>query len=254
MQEQNILIEIVKYLDNHQGLLTVLGWGIIVWAGLHANKVQLRNSARLEIYKELYQLKLDIDKISIELSLLLWSHALPFMYMEWAEKGSSSVNGKSPAEIWIEHNKQIIEANHKFSEAYSKFWNANTAWNSIMPELKTSRNILFNELSKISSEISQYVNYHREQMMKHNWKEWDRSAIEKEADKVYEKFLKISNGFLNDYMDDVHDELIHPIFNVKRTRREEFNYKKPIEAETLTKDGIKMIRYEATEIAKLRKQ
>src|SRR3989344_821135 len=230
MPEQNILIEIVSYLDSHQGLLAVLGWLIIVYAGLHANKVQLRNSARLEIYKELYQLKLNIDKISTNLSLLLWSHGLPFMYMEWAEKGSHSVNGKSPGEIWIEHNKKIIEANHKVSEAYLKFWNANTAWNSIMPKLKTSRNILFNELMKISSEISEYANYQREQMMKHDWKEWNRSAIKKEADKVYEKFLKVSVSFLNDYMDDIHDELIYPIFNVKRTRREEFNYKEPVEA------------------------
>lgn len=244
--------EIITYLDSHQGLLTIFGWIIIFWLGLQANKLQQRNAARLEIYKELYQLKLNVDKISTELSLLIWRHALPFMYMEWAEKGSQSVEGKTPGEIWIEHNKKMIDANYRFSEAYLKFWNANTAWNSIMPKLKTSRSILFNELSKISSEISDYINYHREQIMISDWRKWDRKDIEEKADKISEKFLKVSVGFLNDYMDDIHDELIHPIFGVKRTRREEFNYKETIEAETLTKDGIKTIKYEPTEIAKLR--
>jgi hypothetical protein len=229
-----------------KGILTVIGWILVFMLGLKASKIQQRNAARLEIYKELYQLKLKIDKDSVSLGLLLWEFAPPFMYMDWAEKGSPTAEGKKPYELWMEYNKQIISANSEFSENYQKFYSQVNMWITVMPELRDAKNILFKEFSSLSDAIWEHVNYLREVLTNESdWKKWNQEEIKTKAKEIREKYDQVAVVYLNDFMDCVHDELIAPIFNQKKIVREDFNYKKPIVSKTLTKEGIKEIKYEA---------
>src|SRR3989339_718365 len=248
--------EFFHTLDSHNGLVTVLGWWTVFLLGIWAAKIQQRNSARLEIFKDLNKLKSEIDKSSIDLGVLLSKFSLPFLTMEWAEKGSIGLGeGKRPGELWLENNRKILDALSLFEEKNQNFLNAANTWISIMPRLKTSRNILAAEFSGLSRTLWAYVQFHMSQTTnEYDWKKWDRKQIEAETERVRAEFNKVAIGFLNDFMDLLHDELIRPIFAINKVRREDFNYVQPMEAETLTEKGIKVIKYQTTEIAMLFKQ
>ena len=240
-------------LDSHDGLLTVLGWFTVFFFGVRATKIQQRNSVRLEIYRELHTLKSRVDRSSIELGVLLSKYSLPFLAMEWAEKSSVGLGeGKTPGQLWLENNKKIIDAISHFEENNQAFLNATSIWISIMPNLKTARNILAAEFGGLSKVLWTYNQFHRNQSLnEYDWKKWDKINIENETEKVRDKFDRVAAGFLNDFTDLLHDELMCPIFSTKKVPREEFNYVRPTEAETLTKKGIKVIRYPITEVATL---
>lgn len=240
-------------LDSHNGLVTILGWLTVFLLGLRGVKIQQQNSAKLEIYKELYKLKSAVDQSTIELGVLLSKHSLPFLAMEWAEKGNIGLGeGKRPGQLWLENNRKIIDAISRFDDNNQNFLNASNSWISIMPDLKTARNILAAEFSDLSQALWAYTQFNMSLLNnEYDWKKWDRVAIETEAEKIRTKFDKIACGFLNDFIDLLHDELIQPIFSIKKVRREDFNYTQSTEAETLTKKGIKIIKHPATEVAKL---
>ena len=244
-------ISLLETLDKYSGALVALGWFVVFFLGILATKLHQRNVARLEIYRELQGLKSAADKSSIDLGVLLSKFSLPFLAMEWSEKSSIGIGeGKTPGQHWLEYNKKIIDAVSKFDEVSQVFLNAANIWIAIMPSLKTARNTLAAEISGLSSELWAYVQYHQSQPGKeYDWKKWNRAEIEGETDKIQKKFDRVACGFLNDFADELFDELMRPIFNIKKIRREDFNYTQPIEAETLTKKGIKMIKYKPTEVA-----
>lgn len=244
--------EILQFLENHQGILTVVGWVAVFLVAIQVSKIQLRNNARLEIYKELHELKTNVDDSSVKLGLLLSKYSLPFREMEWAERGIQLNDGKTATDIWFEQNRALIDANTAFFQSYQRFLQSTTKWISLTPSLRSSRNILAAELDGLSRDIWAYIQFHMSQPTnEHNWRMWDRNKIEDEVEKIQTQFNKVASGFLNDYMDLIHDELVRPIFNVKNIPREDFNYVTPVEAETLTREGIKVIQYKPMEGARL---
>lgn len=244
-------VDIFKFLEGHQVFLTIVGWLAVFFLSLYAGNKQLRNNARLEIYKEFQELKQKIDDPGIELSLFLSKFTLPFNDMEWAEKDIPKGSFKRGQDVWLERSRSMIDAHSKYFESHQRFINATQKWNLIMPKLKKARNILYAEFSELNREIWEYINFYMSQIYKESdWRKWDRNNIEQETEKIAKHFYRVI-GFLNDYLDMVTDELVRPIFNVKSVRREDFNYVKPIEAETLTENGIKFIKYEAREGARL---
>ncbi len=251
------ILALIKYLENYQGFLIVLGWGVIFYLTVRAGKIQQRNAARLEVYKEIYQLKIKLDKASIDMGLLLNENLLPFLKMDWLERGVVNTKGKNPNDLWLEHNQKIGRAVSLFTERYLNLQNSVNMWISIMPDLKKPKDILFSELDGlIFSTLWKYVDFHRNQLIEndYDWKRMDRENIKEETKKTREKFDKIAVGFVNDYIDLVHNKLIYPIFDKKKILREDFNYIESIEAETLTKEGIKKIKYKPTDAALLRRE
>ncbi len=239
-------------LDGHNSLaVTVSGWLGLFLLGLYATKIQQRNAARMEIYKELHKLKSAIDVSSVELGILLSKFSLPFLAMEWAEKSSVGLGeGKTPGQLWLENNRKIIDAVSRFDQNHQAFLNAANTWISIMPTLKTARNTLAAESAVLSQLLWAYVQFHMSQPTKeYDWKKWDRGLIEARTLEIRSKYDRVAIGFLNDFTDLLHDELIHPIFDIKKVHREDFYYVTPVESETLTKKGIKIIKYSPTEVA-----
>lgn len=256
---ETLLIFIKEFfltLDNHNGLMTIMGWFTVFLLGMGATRVQQRNNAKLEVYKELHKLKSAVDQSAVELGVLLSKYSLPFLAMEWAEKSSVGLGeGKQPGQLWLENNRKIIDAISRFDENSQNFLNASNSWISIMPSLKTARNILAAESSDLSQALWAYTRFHMSQPTnEYDWKKWDRTLIETEIERVRAHFDKVACGFLNDFTDLLHDELIRPIFSTKKVRREDFNYLESTEAETLTKKGVKIVKHPSTEVAKLFKQ
>jgi len=252
----NLFQQLLSFLDNHTGFLTVIGWIVITTLGIWAAKIQLRNSARLEMFRNIYKLKQAVDEKASTLGLNLYSLRLPFHYMHMAESETEElrkfVNNKTPGEIWIDHARNLSEEKFQFDEAYLQFWNYLTIWNAELFKLSYAKDILFTELSRLSGEISDHAQYLMSRPSNnYRWREWDKREIEKRCDALRDDFDQV-NSYLNDYMDLVHRELIYPIFGRKRIPREEFNYKKDIVSKTLTKTGIKEIKYGPTRIATLK--
>ena len=171
--------EFFATLDSHNGLLTILGWFTVFLLGMWGVKIQQRNSAKLEIYKELHKLKSGVDISAIELSILLSKFSLPFLAMEWAEKSSAGLGeGKRPSQLWLENNRKIIDAVSRFDENSQNFLNASNSWISIIPSLKKARNILAAEFSVLSRALWEYNQFHMSQPTnEYDWKKWDKAAL-----------------------------------------------------------------------------
>ena len=249
--------ELLSFLNTNSGLLTIIGWlitiiswVIIFWLGTRGSKISQRNSVRLEIYKEIQKARLVVDDSAIELGVLI-RYSFPFIEMSWPEKGF--IKDKNPYQIWSEYTKKVSDAIPRFSEAVQAFLNNIEIWISIMPSLKTAKNTLNTRLSGINQSLWDYLRFLNDQPMKNtDWKKWDRDNIEKAAEKMDEEFIK-QIAILNDFVVLSHNELIKPIFGKKRKYREDFNIIEPQRMETLTKKGIKLIKYRPTEIALMQK-
>ncbi len=244
-----------NFFETNLVLLTVVGWFSVYALTLKSNKVQLKNEASLEIFKELQQLKAEFDKSSIDLGVLLSEFTLPFRDMEWVEKGIGENKDKNPFDLWQQRNKELIDSVSLFNERSQGFLNTANVWVSVTPNLKKARNILSAETSVLSTELWAYISFcTNPQDLNFNWKEWDREKVKNKTLEIREKFDRVAVGFFYDYMDLIYDELLKPIFYHKRKRRENFNYVEPRESETLTKNGIKKIKYSAMEGAKIHKE
>lgn len=81
------LIENKDLISAASGLLNVIliaaGWIAVFYFGLRQQKVQLKNTAKIKIYEELYSLKKEVDAQSENLGLKLGKFSLPFLAMSW---------------------------------------------------------------------------------------------------------------------------------------------------------------------------
>jgi hypothetical protein len=238
-------------------VLTIIGWIVVFILGNRSLKIQLRNSVKLEIYKQLYDLKLDIDKVSVNLGLSLSFYSLPFLEMKWSgEKSSINSEGKNAGQIWLEHINKINTEKSNFIDAYLKFWDYVNMWRAELSQVSKARDILFTELGGLAEEISKYSRYLSDLLLKesYDWIKWDQKLIEETSNQIEERFNMIAISYLSDFIDLIHIELIQPIFRKKRISREDYNYFNAIVSKALTKDGIEKIKFPPTRIAKLRKK
>ncbi len=262
------LEQLIIFFDAHASLLTlatlvltVAGWVAIFVLGNRSAKIQLRNSAKLEMYKQLYALKSDIDKKAIMLGISLSPFALPFLGMGWAAKTplttATPVEKKTPGQIWLDYVSKIRKENSNFVDAYLRFWNEVNMWRAELSQLSEARDILFTELNSLSGEISKHAEYLTDLLLKniesYDWTKWNQEIIKERASQIQDKFDMIAVTYLSDFIDLIHEELMEPIFENKRIPREDYNYRDAVTSKTLTKEGIKEIKYPPTRIAKLRK-
>lgn len=250
------LSPLLYFLDQHNSFLTIIGWFAVASLGIWAGKIHLRNSARLEIYKEIFKLKKNIDEKTINLGLTLSSFELPFKDMEYSESNNESlrriVKNKNAGQIWIEHFNIISQQTSEFTNAYLQFWNHLNIWRAELSSLSLATDVLFTELTDISKKIHEHnQDLLRYQNENHKWREWDKVKIKQKADDIRTSFDE-TMAYLSDFMDLIHEELIRPIFGKKRTPRIDFNYRQTITSKTLTREGIEYIKYPPTRIATLK--
>lgn len=223
-------------------IVTVLGWGIISYLNSFQDRKNLRDSARLKIYQELYELKKEVDDAMSDLSIALMSFSLPFTQMKWSENPTFTtvVEGKNALQIWNEYVFGLSEKSSRFSDAHLKFYTQFNAWTAVMPSLLLPRDILFHEVGEASKMISAHHYYllplNREEL---DWKQWDHAELTDRADQIHDYFNRRVIPFMTDFMDLVHNELAAPVLGNKKVPREDYNYRKRTHAEILTKKGIK---------------
>lgn len=247
--------EIISYFDAHSSILTIFGWLAVALLGIWGAKVQLRNSARLEIYKQLYELKLKMDDAASHLGVSLMSFSLPFRDMEWADKGYKNLDqDKTASQIWLDYANKVQSQKGDFVTAYLDFWTALNIWRAELAALSEARDILFNELGDVTDKIQDYAQSLPDLILNINsaWQTWDREGMKKKADEMEEEFNQIAITYVRDFMDMIHEELVQPIFSRKRKPREDYNYFDAVTSPTLTRKGIKNIKYPPTRVALLR--
>lgn len=222
----------------------VMTWWIVHRLNLKQQKELLRNNIKMRVYGELYELKKDIDEQGIDLNFLSYSSSVKLSKMEnihITEKILDPIekNLKS-LEIWSKYVLDISQESYKFSNAYLKFWNHVDMWISIMPELEKAKKELFEiQFKELMDNLYKYEDYLRDLSVRnYKWKEWDKEEIKRKSEKIQEEFNKIAIGYLDDFMVEIHNCLIDPIFKYKKRHREDFK-NVPTKYEVLTKDGIK---------------
>lgn len=250
----------LDFTNKNGSLVTIVGWLTLTSLGIYAGKIQLRNSAKLEIYKELYSLKSKMDTEALNLNLSLSFHSLPFLQMSWTEKKipvDGLQNDKTAGQLWLEHVSKIEREKSKFVDSYLRLWNYINMWRAELSSLSEARDILFSELNGLCfKSIPEYTNYLNDLLLKesYDWTKWDRESIKTKSEKISDEFGRVAITYPSDFIDMTHEELIQPIFAKKRIPREDYNYPDFIVSSTLTRSGIKEVKYSPTRIASLRKR
>lgn len=248
---QNIITPSSNWISENIGIVfgfagMIMTWWIVHWLNLKQQKELLRNNVKMKVYGELYELKKSIDEQGMNTGLLFSSFPIKLLEMKnihITKVVSDSVekNLKS-LEIWNKYVLDISQESYKFSNAYLKFWNHVEMWISIMPKLKQGKKELFEiQFKKLMDNLYEHENYLRDLPVKnYKWEGWDKKDIENKSNRVNEEFNKIAVGYLDDFMVEIHNCLIGPIFEYKKRHRENFK-NMPTKYEILTKDGIKKI-------------
>lgn len=246
---QNITVFTNNWISENIGIVfgftgMVMTWWIVHWLNLKQQKELLRNNIKMKVYGELYELKKGIDEQGMNIGLLFSSLSIKLLEMEnihIIKRISDPVekNLKS-LEIWNKYVLEISQESYKFSNAYLKFWNHVEMWFGIMPELEKGKKELFEvQFKKLIDNLYKHENYLRDLPVKnYKWKEWDKKDMENKSNKIDEEFDKIAVGYLDDFMVEIHNCLVGPIFEYKKRHRENFK-NMPTRYEILTKDGIK---------------
>lgn len=229
--------EISDFTEKHQGLLTVLltisGWFSVFWLGLSQQRRQLKDNAKMKIYKELWAFRKRVDGEGTKLGVLLSRFPLPFLQMKYETSDA--------LRHWFDYLAEISKEHYSFTSNYLKLWVHIEMWISIMPELKTAKTLLFSELEKLTKKLYDHHRYLQHlPVANYDWRTWNKEGIERKTDYLGEEFDKIV-CYLDDFMVLVHNILIAPIVGYEKNPRETIDFsriKKPIQYKILTKKGF----------------
>jgi len=231
------LVNVIEYLDRHQGLLTVLGWIAVLVTGVYLHRKQVRDTAKMKVYEEISSLKETLDEMFIYLTAELNTGlSIVFQSMDSVEKGVCyDTRFKYPYEYWHEHTGALDDKINAFNDHYHKFWIYTDTWMSVMPELERSKKILNSKISEVENKLRAY----RRSLFKLDvtkWKEWKDDVIKQEKC-MGEEVMKVV-GYLDDFIGLVHNRLISPSFGYKRRERDLSHLKKEVTYSVLTEKGI----------------
>lgn len=217
-------------------LLIIIGWFAVFWFGLRQQKNLLKNSAKMKVYEELYELKKIIDEEGQNLSLLYNFFSIPFLDMKYAGDKSKAFK------FWTQYLENLSKRIYTFTGAYLKLWVHTEMWIGVMPELKKAQKELFVvQLNKLLKDLYNHHGYLQNlSINNYNWEEWGQEDIKKRSEEISKEFDQIAVAFLDDFMVEVYNSLLSSILGYKKKPRENFN-KTPQKYKILTKDGIKEI-------------
>ncbi len=224
-------------------VVTVIGWGAAFFFGIWQQRKIMKEKLKLEVYKNIYELKRSMDECAIEFSVLVSEYNLPFIQMRLPLLKNDPIQQNFEAlKIWSDYVMKVNESKSRFIKAYLRLWNYFDMWICIMPKLKEMKEILFIDRMKIlTMELNEYSAYIQNLSFKqHEWSKWDIVEIEKETKKMNEIFGR-ETSFFDDFMTEVHNELIGLSFKVKKQHREDF-VNLPDRYEILTRDGLKIVK------------
>lgn len=223
-------------------ILIILGWAFVFWVGIKHQRKLLKDNARMKIYEELYGYIKKFDEVNVNLGVLFNPFMMPFFSMKNIDKALDPYKQKEKAVIyWEEYINKINKEISLYSDIYIKLLNHIDMWISIMPKLRLARNELFEvQLKKLIDDLHKHVSYLQNIRFKeYDWKKWDIKEIEEVSAKISKEFDKISIGFVDDFMIEVHNELVYPVLKYKKSKRENF-LNMPEKCEVLTKKGIEI--------------
>lgn len=228
------LIEQMKVGDYIQVMLvgiTIFGWFIVSWFNIRQQKKLIKDGLKLKIYEELYKLKRDVDESRIKLDVLISNHSMTFLKMQILSDNLKSLT------TWNEYVKKISENNSKFCQSYRKLWSSFELWEGLMPKLKKSKEILFVERLKIVGDETQDHIMYLMNLSKNEFDKWDQDALKERVEKL-QKTCDEEMAYMEDFMTNVYNELVKPLFGHKKKYRENFA-NLPLVNKVLTKKGIR---------------
>lgn len=225
-------------------VLTMLGWVVLFRLSLVQQKKHLKNEAKMKLYQEIGELVNNTNEMSYRLGTYFNGGALPFIRMDATQIGvSAGVTTKVKADldaanIWLEYKKEFFDMYMAWSDTYRKLWVHIETWLNVMPSLEIAKDELFKEFGILSKQISDYNNY-LNVFSTSNWSQWPRDEMRAKANEAGKDFTDIAIGYLNDFFDLVHNQLIRKIFRGKKKQRgpRTFLYR-PINVKILTKQGL----------------
>lgn len=224
-------------------ILTIIGWIAVFLLGLWQQKKQLKNTASMKVYEELYLLKKKLDERSSALGLQLGKYSLPFLTMSFEKNPSNLVEENSKAlQYWFDYTHKMSENVFEFTGAYLELWNHSDMWISVIPQVQKAKKELFEvQLKELTNKLHEHQRYLQDQSVKQwNWKLWNKEEIEQKSEEMVNLFNAVAIGYVDDYLGLIHNRLVSPIFKHKKKPRENFaNMDKLEKYYILTEEGLK---------------
>ncbi|MCK9573639.1 MAG: hypothetical protein M0R20_04500 [Candidatus Omnitrophica bacterium] len=236
-----------SFLSDHSGpisiLLTIIGWFAVFYFNIRQQEKQIQLNAKMKVYEELCNLKKEVDDKGRDLNFLLNPFSAPFLEMEYADRSikQKQINLKA-LEIWGKYLEKLSKGTFSFVRAYLELWVHFKRWICIMPDLKKMYKELFEvQFTQLTDNLYDYHKYLQSIQIKNfYWETWDKEEIKKRSKKIQDEFDQIAVGYLDDFMIEINNSLLSPIFKSKSVLREDFK-NLPERYKILTKDGIQEI-------------
>lgn len=239
--------KVVFYLDNHQGLLTVIltiaGWIFILWLGLYHSKRSLQNEARLKIYEDLMSVKSRVDKsFTLDLASKMTSYSLQRVIDDMnhfeSDKKYLITSGihQNSYMYWNIYFRGLTDLIGDSHEDILLYYTRLEMWLGVVPELKQVRDLWFTKTGELYERLWKFNQNHLAAPIEAKDGSWKENAL-KEIDELRTE-IDIVTGYTEDLSILVHDHLLAPIFKYKKKERDLSFMNKDVEYTALTKKGI----------------
>lgn len=226
-------------------IISVFGWMVVYGLNLKQQEKLLKNTAKMEVYKEFSGLAKEYNKTAVKLGVSVMKFSFPFIQMGIVDIGRDIDNIQKNSEglkIWQGYIKRLSVQIGNFSEANSAVWDHVTRWDSAMPELRLMfKDLFWIRIGKLEKELRNFHQYLQDLPMKEfYWEKWDRQEIDLKSDEIH-KLLLEQNAYFDDLVTEVHNALVGKIFGHCKEKRENF-VGLPKVYRVLTPRGVKDIK------------
>lgn len=239
----NITGTAVDYLDKHQGPLTIIGWGILLWLGLYHSKKSLKNEVKIKIYEDLLDTKNSFDKtFCIDLALKISPYEINSVIrdMENFDADKKYLITKSIYDssyvYWNVYLRELSKITSDSHQDLLKYYSRLERWLGVIPNLKKVRDLWFQTSSDLYEKLWKFNSTHLITPIGNKDQSWKENAL-KEAKELEEEVNKFI-GYTEDLNILIHDYLLSPIFKYKKKKRDLSYMKNDIEYTALTKKGF----------------
>jgi hypothetical protein len=243
------LESLLENLNKYQSVLSLIiimaGWLVLFRSGLKQQRKALENKAKMKVYEDLSASQTRLDNALLDGLLLFLKNKTESVFTD-IEISTGTTVGKQPINHWLEYESELAVKINEYAKEYSVFLNQINKWINIMPELKSSRNIIDNDLYKLNEKACRYHKLLWNTGIRHKYRQKNTKVRIIEMSEDLEKEIMITSGYLDSFVSLIYNKTIFQIFGSKRKIREAKHFES--QSTCKTPDAIEKLRKRHTPV------
>lgn len=204
--------------------ITVIGWFIVAYLGIHLQNRLLKDNERMKVFEEIWRSRKAMSDSSAGLTSLIQSK--PFIVMKpisppAALAGDLERQAREQQrswDYWQKYMKDLFDRKLAFEDAVLDFLRMLEMRSYAFPQLNTAIKTLLSEYRGVTSGMNEYYSF-LQRLSVYQWETWDQADIERQSNTIWEKVLDFGSYASVDMMNLVHNHLVSGYFKHKKSLR-----------------------------------